>query len=225
MDWVGELEAVAFDIDGTIYPNRVMYRASLPIVLSNLRLFRAFGHARRMVRIEPPEADLRAETARIAARMLRSDPVATGARIGDVVYRRWERVLRRVPLYPGVPETLQALRIAGYRIGALSDFPVVTKLELFGIADLWDCVLSSEDTGYLKPHPEPFRRLAELLEAEPHRILYVGNSYRYDVLGARAAGMRTAHLARRPPRDSLADLTVSRWDELTRILCAERHTK
>lgn len=223
MNWVGELEAVAFDIDGTIYPNYTMYRASLPIVLANLRLFRAFGRARRMVRIDPPAKDLRLETARITASLLGADSTAVATRIDEVIYRRWEQVLRRVPLFPGVPETLRVLRERGYRIGALSDFPVVTKLELFGIDDLWDCVLCSEETGFLKPHRAPFLRLAECLQTETNRILYVGNSYRYDVLGARAVGMRTVHLARRPEPDSTADITISRWDELARILRAVAH--
>lgn len=223
MDWVGELKAVAFDIDGTIYPNIAMYRASLPIVLAHLRLFRAFGRARRLVRSDPPAGDLRLETARITARLLGGDPTAVAARIDEVIYRRWERVLHRVSLFPGVPETLGSLRRAGYRLGVLSDFPVQTKLELFGIGDDWDCMLSSEDTGYLKPHGVPFLRLAECLDTDPHRILYVGNSYRYDVLGAGGAGMRTAHLSRRPRRDSVADLTVSTWDDLTRILGVGTH--
>jgi phosphoglycolate phosphatase-like HAD superfamily hydrolase len=55
-------------------------------------------------------------------------------RVEDVIYSRWEQVLRRVPLYPGVPELLAALRGAGLRLGAMSDFPVASKLELLGLS-------------------------------------------------------------------------------------------
>lgn len=218
MEWIQEIEAVAFDIDGTIYPNRAMYRVSLPIVLTHLRLFHAFGRARRVVREHPPKTDLRATTVEITARIMGRGRDSVERLIESVVYRRWERALTGVKMYPGVAETLAALRENGYRVGALSDFPVRTKLELFGIAELWDAVLSSEETGYLKPHAEPFRRIARMLGTEPTRILYVGNSYRYDVIGARAFGMRTAHLVARPPRHSVADLSIRGWEELAAVL-------
>lgn len=221
MNRLGELDAIAFDIDGTIYPNKAMYRASLPIILSNLRLFRAFGRARRMVRIDPPAQDLRGETVLITARLMRSDPERVAAQIENIVYRQWEEVLRRVELFPGVRRTLVALRNRGYRVGALSDFPLRTKLELFGLSDVWDVMLCSEEVNYLKPHPKPFLRLAELLGADPQKTLYVGNSYRYDVLGARGVGMRTAHLSARSRRDSVADISIAGWNVLAELLLTE----
>jgi putative hydrolase of the HAD superfamily len=61
-----------------------------------------------------------------------------------------------------------------------------------GISGFWDAVLCSERCGALKPDPCSFEALAAALGLPPEKILYVGNSYRYDVLGARRIGMRTA---------------------------------
>ncbi len=218
MDFLTGISAVAFDIDGTLYPNRAMYRASFWIVLRHFRLFRAFGRARRLVRSDPPEDDLYRRTVEITAAKLRKSVDKTAELVADVIYRCWEEVLERVRLYPEVDHTLTQLQNAGYRLAVLSDFPVGQKLDRFGLVGRWDVALSSEDTGYLKPHPQPFLQLASRLGVPPSQIVYVGNSYRYDVLGARAVGMRTVHLSRRQPVDGVADATVANWRELSRLL-------
>ena len=61
-----------------------------------------------------------------------------------------------------------------------------------GIAGFWDAALCSEEIGALKPDRRPFDRLAAALGCGPERILYVGNSRGYDVLGAKRAGMQAA---------------------------------
>ena len=206
--------AVAFDIDGTLYPNTAMYLASWPVVARNLALFRAFGRARKAVRSERPLADLAARTVALTAGTLGADEAATERRIRELIYGEWESSLAKVRLRPGARETIEWLRDKGIHTAALSDFPVRRKLELLGIDDLWDTAFSSEETGYLKPNPEPFDRLVAEIGLPANRILYVGNSYRYDVMGARAVGLITAHVCRRRRNDSEADLSFHRFRRL-----------
>jgi len=66
-------------------------------------------------------------------------------------------------------------------------------LELDGFFDL---VLCSEKTGALKPSGVPFAAMARSLKLLPEEILYVGNSPRYDVEGAKKAGMKAALIRR-----------------------------
>ncbi|MFW5828446.1 MAG: HAD family hydrolase [Alkalispirochaeta sp.] len=211
------IRAVAFDIDGTLYPNGRMYRASLGIVLRHWRLFRAFGVARKTVRTRHPIADLQRETAELTAERLGISADEAAQRINEVIYDRWENVLRRVPLYPGVTDVLADLRRRGVPLAAMSDFPVASKLELLGIAEYWDVAFSAEEVGYLKPNVEPFEALEDRLGFRAREILYVGNSYHYDVLGAAAAGFHTAHLggdSRKPGRADVAFrdfATLHRW--------------
>lgn len=209
------IAAVAFDIDGTLYPNWSMYLASAPLVIRHGRLFRAFGEARIAARTIRPIDDLAATTAALTARRLGVSVERAEAMIRDIVYRRWEATLRGVKPYRGARDLLLQLRERGVKIGAMSDFPVGRKLRTLGLDGLWDVAFSSEDTGYLKPNPEPFRRLAAELEQPPERILYVGNSARYDVLGAKGSGMRTAYITRRRfRRAAVADCVFSRYAEL-----------
>ena len=53
----------------------------------------------------------------------------------------------------------------------------------------FEIVVSPTTFGVAKPDPEIFRRTAAAMGIEPCRILYVGDSYDNDVVGARAAGM------------------------------------
>ncbi|MEX2444363.1 MAG: HAD family hydrolase [Alkalispirochaeta sp.] len=210
------IRGVAFDIDGTLYPNRRMYCASVGIVLRHLRLFRAFGAARKAVRTRHPIADLRLETAELTAERLGISTEEATRRIEEIIYDRWEQVLRRVPLYPGVIELLTELRRRGVPLAAMSDFPVESKLTLLGIDDCWDVAFSAEEVGYLKPNMEPFEELERRLELRPREILYVGNSYHYDILGAAAAGFRTAYLGGDPGDPGRADIAFRDFSALQR---------
>src|SRR5207244_3405297 len=64
-------------------------------------------------------------------------------------------------------------------------------VEELGIKDLFNVIIASQEAGVEKPARELFQIAAARLGlvTEPSRILYVGNEYRADVLGARAAGL------------------------------------
>jgi putative hydrolase of the HAD superfamily len=209
-----DIAAAAFDLDGTLYPNYRLNIRLVPFMLREWRLVWAFGRARGIIRAEQSEAALGVQgqtgsvlpasaadfydwQARLAAKQLGEEPAAVKEKIDSLIYRGWESHFKRIALFPHVRETLAALREAGFRLALLSDFPPEQKLENLGLAGCWDAVLCSERSGALKPHPLSFRDLAEALRLPPEKILYVGNSYRYDVLGARRAGMQTAWIA--PP--------------------------
>jgi putative hydrolase of the HAD superfamily len=84
------------------------------------------------------------------------------------------------------------MKKSGLKLAVLSDFPLGGKLACLRLAGMWDAELCSEEIGALKPHRLPFLRLAESLDLPPERILYVGNNPKYDIAGAKNAGMKTA---------------------------------
>jgi putative hydrolase of the HAD superfamily len=194
-----DIDGVAFDLDGTLYPNYRFYIRLVPFLLRESRLLIAFGKARNILRAEAaqsPQApggsafyDLQSNR---MARVLKSDPAAIKARTEAAIYRGWEPLFKRVKLYPHVRETLNALREGGFKLGLLSDVPPAAKLENMGLTGFWDAVLCSENSGRLKPDPAPFLMLADMMRVRPERLLYVGNSVPYDIIGAKAVGMRAA---------------------------------
>ncbi|MDR1319406.1 MAG: HAD family hydrolase [Treponema sp.] len=226
------IKALAFDLDGTLYPDYRLNIRLIPFFLTGWRLLWAFGRARGILRAGGPEKDLPGQEkapdglsaplrarvekgdfyenqARLAAGALGGDPLVIGEKIERLIYRGWEPFFRKIRLFPQIRETLESLRAAGLKTGLLSDFPPETKLEYLGIADLWDAVLCSERVGALKPDPRPFGELAAALSLKPEQILYVGNSFRFDVAGAKGAGMKAAWLTGRARRNKTASAGIA----------------
>jgi len=185
--------AIAFDLDGTLYPNFSLNIRLVPFLLKEQRLLRAMDKARRYLRNTGAYGDDFYDTqARLMGDILRQPMEKVREKNEQLIYRGWEPFFKKIRLFPHVRETLDAFRKAGITLGLLSDFPPEKKLENLKIAGYWDAVVCSEKTGRLKPDRASFLELAGMMGAAPEDILYVGNSVSYDVAGAANAGMKTA---------------------------------
>jgi putative hydrolase of the HAD superfamily len=190
------IAAVGFDVDGTLYPEWQLYLRTWRGALSGPRLFAAFTKTRHRLRQTAAVAgetsfyDLQALTC--AKELGARDGDAVKTAIARQVYGTVEKYFDGIRPYPHVKEALCAMKNGGVRLAVLSDFPLGRKLEILRLSGMWDAELCSEEIGALKPHPLPFLRLAERLDLPPERILYVGNNPKYDVAGAKNAGMKTA---------------------------------
>ncbi len=207
-------QAVAFDVDGTLYANRAMYLYSVPFFLTHPRLVFYYGRVRKEIRKRRPIHDFYELQAELLAKILGSDTPTVRKKLDSLIYEKWESVLARIPRYPGVRELIVDLREAGVKTAVMSDFPVGRKLKFLGVEGLFDVAFSAETTGYLKPNPEPFDVLVSKLDVDRSQVLYVGNSYSYDVVGAKNAGLAVAHLTSSPAQGSLADFSFRAYDEL-----------
>jgi len=192
-----EIKGVAFDLDGTLYPNHRFFVKLLPFVLKHWSLLSAFGKARTIMRQQQEnneliQGDFYKAQAEITAEILGVPPEQLQEKIDTLIYKGWEPMFKKVKLFRNTEKTLIALKNAGYKLGLLSDFPPKAKLEYLGLGGIWDAVLCSEHCGALKPHPKSLTELAAAMSLPPQNILYVGNSHKYDVVGASRAGMKTA---------------------------------
>jgi len=194
------ISAAAFDLDGTLYPNYSLNIRLLPFLFRHWRLLLAFGRARDIIRREQAQAalsplpDFYERQAQLVANQLKAGKEEIRERIDRLIYRGWEPFFRKIKLFPHVKEVLGEMKAAGLKLGLLSDFPPDTKLEYLGLSGFWDTALCTESIGALKPDVRPFEELAKALNCEPEQIIYVGNSSRYDVEGAKRAGMKAALL-------------------------------
>jgi putative hydrolase of the HAD superfamily len=152
----------------------------------------------------------------ILARMLQEDVEETSALMRRIFYGEIFEFFSGIQPFPGLREALSGFRSSGLPLAILSDMPPERKLELMGLSSSFDLVHCSEDSGFLKPDPSSFLRLAKALSREPGEILYIGNNPRYDLAGARNAGMQAAILSRRAIRG--ADFRFGRWENLVRFV-------
>jgi len=196
------ISAVAFDLDGTLYPNYRLNLRLLPFLFRHCRFMLAFGRARNIIRKEqealavqqPLRIDFYERQAQLVAEQIKAQKEETREKIDRLIYRGWEHFFLKIKPFPNVKEILGELKAAGLKLGLLSDFPPEAKLEYLGLSGIWDTVLCTESIGALKPAARPFEELAKTLNCQPGQILYVGNSRRYDVEGAKRAGLKAALL-------------------------------
>ncbi len=97
--------------------------------------------------------------------------------------------------YPGMKATLDELSRAGYRLHILSNNSSILtwQLSVLGITDAFDTVTWSEEAGVEKPASGIFEISLERIGAGPDEVVYVGDSFEADVVGARGAGIVPIH--------------------------------
>ena len=106
--------------------------------------------------------------------------------------------LEESDLYPDVRPALTAFRDAGLRV-VVAGNQTARAGELLRALDLpADAIATSGEWGVAKPTEAFFARTIELAGRPASEVLYVGDHPQNDVLPARAAGLRAAHLRRGP---------------------------
>jgi FMN phosphatase YigB (HAD superfamily) len=90
-----------------------------------------------------------------------------------------------------------ALSTERVRIGLVSNYPcgkaLRRSLERVGILGHLDPVVISGEVGWVKPHASVFRVALDALGLPAEKVLFVGDRWDADMIGARDAGMKTCH--------------------------------
>ncbi|WP_297435207.1 TIGR02253 family HAD-type hydrolase [Thermococcus sp.] len=127
-------------------------------------------------------------------------------------------------LSPDAVETLKGLREMGLHVGVITDSDddyIERHLKGLGIYGLFDSVTTSEDAGYYKPHPGPFRLALERAGVSPGESLYVGDNPAKDCVGARKVGMLSVLLDPEGKKRGLwseCDFIVSKLSDVVEIV-------
>ncbi|CAD6492151.1 MAG: Phosphoglycolate phosphatase [Candidatus Argoarchaeum ethanivorans] len=109
----------------------------------------------------------------------------------------WNTINERSFLYPGIKNFLQTLKQKGALLGLLSDTDGLKGMKSKRIADsglteFFDAILiAGEDTKEVKPHKQPFIKIAKLLGVPPEKCIFVGDNPNVDVAGVKELGMKT----------------------------------
>lgn len=191
---LGDIEAIAFDIDGTLYAQWRIHLISWVHYVHHAIFFLHYGLVRNELHGMEPNPEFRRIQAEKMAKHLHCSVEQAEEKLEKIVYKGLEKYFKIIPCYKECVETIKAFKDAGFKIALLSDFPPEQKGEIWGVKQYCDVVLGTEALGALKPDPYSFIKMAEQLNVAPEKILYVGNSRKYDVKGSKAAGMKSAYL-------------------------------
>jgi putative hydrolase of the HAD superfamily len=124
-------------------------------------------------------------------------------------------------LFPDVPELLAAAERAGLPVALLTNSalaPTLVKLEALDLVERFDVVVTTDTLGFGKPDPRVYAEACRLLGVEPERVVCVGDSLEWDVLGAQAADLRAVWLDRVGRGTTERVATVRGLDELAAAL-------
>ena len=190
---IGDIRAVAFDIDGTLYKPCDLHARMMFHFFRFSQFFLQYGIVRSKIHDMGVLDDFYATQAAMLAKRIGCSIETAEERLERIVYKGLSPFFESIPLCAHVEETFQAFHDAGLKIALMSDFPPEQKGSLWGLRKYCNVLLGTETCGALKPSTHPFRVLAEKLDIAPEHILYVGNSVKYDVIGAKNAGMKAAH--------------------------------
>jgi HAD superfamily hydrolase (TIGR01509 family) len=142
-------------------------------------------------------ADLRARCAAVLGRAL---PQAAAGLDQQQLTDLLLDSLRFVP-YPDAAGALGSLRALGIRAAVVSnwDCSLGGLLAELGLGGLVDAVVTSAEAGVRKPDPRIFETALAAVRCPPELALLVGDSLDVDVVGGRAAGIRSVLLDRGGP--------------------------
>jgi len=182
----GGIEAIIFDVDGTLLNSLDGYRVAAH------RAAAAYGYAvtldivRKALNFNQPfwELIIPAERARDAEfiKRLRRETMA-----------HWPAAMAaHVSVLPGAEFAFRKLQDDGIRLAIFtgSDGESLTVLEKAGLLDFFDPIITGRHVKKRKPDPEGILRCLEILATEPGASAYVGDSVT-DVRASQAAGVRS----------------------------------
>jgi FMN phosphatase YigB (HAD superfamily) len=126
---------------------------------------------------------------------------------------------------PERTQVLEALK-GRYPLGLLSNFDSAATgmkiLATHGLRPYFSPIHISEAIGYRKPRREAFLHTAEVMGVAPQDVLFIGDTFALDVVGAKGVGMDAAWFDRQktPPDLDKAqpDYTITRFRDLLEIL-------
>lgn len=218
---LGAVDAVVFDLDGTLVDSAPDLHAAMNAVLAgrgvealDLPTLRSFiGNG-------VPTLVRRA----FAARDLPCEGEVHRAAI-DAFHAAYDAApTARSTLYPGARPLVDALRAQRTPLGLCTNkYEAGTRLVLdaFGLGETFSAVVGGDTLPVLKPDPAPLLRCVDLLGADPARVLYVGDS-EVDAATASAAGIRfalfTGGYRRSPPETIPALLRFDAFETLAAAL-------
>lgn len=192
-DWLSLIDAVIFDLDGTLVQLTIDFDQMRAEVLETI--------ARYSVKVDVDRrwfltleliADVAAELNRHSPqRAVRFEAEARAAIEAIEV-----EAAQQAALFPGVPELLAWLRERCLKLGIVTrNCRAATGAVLESLGPLMDVVLTRDDVPAVKPDPSHLRRALETLGVPGKRSLMVGD-HPLDVVTGKAVGAFTAGVLR-----------------------------
>lgn len=193
---------VGFDLDGTLVDSSADLAAAVNHVLASIGLpplgiaevcRNIGGGGRRMLSLSLADAGI-------------DPPDALDAHYAALLAYYADHIVDATRPYPGVTDTLDALRRTGARLAVVTNKGerlAVKLLDALGLTDRFDCVIGGDSVAHGKPAPDPILEMLRRCGGGP--AAFVGDS-EYDVAAAHAAGIPCVAVSFGFPGKPIAEL-------------------
>jgi|Deesub1362A_J573_1020465.scaffolds.fasta_scaffold00222_48 HAD superfamily hydrolase (TIGR02253 family) len=220
-----ELKAILFDLDGTLCEvhsrkgilENICRKMNIPAI-SRDEYLRAYGKV-----IQKGVIDSRYE---IFKTILEKRGIFNPSLIKNVSEEYSKQVLNLNYLKNGAVELLNSL-MGKFKLGLITNGPARVQKEKINKLDIqkyFDIILISGEIGVAKPNPEIFKLALKNLKVHPENAIFVGDSYEYDIVGAKRIGMKTVLISDSntdkffPNKEVTLDYHVSSLGDLKKII-------
>ena len=210
-------DAVFYDFDGTLVD-------TIPLITESFKLCyeKVFGVCKR------PYDDFLGNIGKPLEKAFEMHDKATAKLLFDTYLEINEKLLRedKAPLFPYIKEDLMYLKSLGIPQGIVTSkmrSSVEVTMKLQGMEDIFDIVVTKEDSKKHKPDAEPILTACGMLGIkDPHRVIYVGDALP-DKMCADNAGSKFALVDwTKMPRDEMTSdaqtVVLKRLNELSCII-------
>ena len=181
-----KVEAVLFDLDGTLIDSIDVYWRVFKEVLKRLGL--PLGEKEKiidtMLKGRNPWVDLFPEISNDKDILRKAKEVERD--LWPWVYRKYVRV------FPEASDLLKKLKSMGIQTGIITSswFEEDDPKEILELKNVADVVVTKLDVKMFKPDPEPILKGCEKMGISPQKVIYVGDAP-VDIKAGKAAGVKT----------------------------------
>jgi 2-haloalkanoic acid dehalogenase type II len=207
--WNGNIRAVLFDLDGTLRHSHPTFMQAFLETANSLSVSTTPENSRRANRwlhyywaqspelladwqtyLEKPELFWANHAHQLLLAMGCSE-VESATKGSEIARSMLESFKPEDHVFPDVPQTLRRLKSAGYRLGVVSNRRKSYEEQLagLGLLEYFELCLYAGDLERWKPNPEMFAIALRQLDLPGQAVVYVGDNYYADVVGARSAGL------------------------------------
>lgn len=144
------------------------------------------------------DKEKRALYAQYQSTVLKEAGITSSRELISGILSKMQKFKFALVLFDDVLSTLSELKSKKLILGLISnvDHDIAPLCQKLGLTPLLQIVVTSQDTGFNKPHPEIFSEALRQAEVQAQEAMFVGDQYQIDVVGADGAGMQGVLLDR-----------------------------
>jgi len=201
-------KAILVDLDDTIiifsacadeYWHRVCDRFAQRIDgMTSQKLFDGINESRTWFWSDPERhrvgrLDLITARREIVADAFRRMEMSALTLVNEIADAYSEERKEGIRLIPGAIEALRSMRQQGIKLALITNGDTAgqkEKIEAFGLADYFDCILIEEEFGRGKPSEEVYLEALSILGVAPEETWMVGDNLEWDVAAPQRLGIK-----------------------------------